>query len=176
MHHRIFITCVLALATAGAAAAGKAHQHGSAQLDIAVEPRRVSIFFETPLDNLLGFERDPRTDDERQRADAAVARLRAAGQVFRIDAAAGCTLASVELQSAALKLGAAAEAPAPEGHADLDGRFDFDCKDGRRAAYVEVGLFEAFKGLRRLEVQVATPKGQMKATLLSPASRVALVR
>ena len=175
MHHRIFITCVLALATAGAAAAGKAHQHGSAQLDIAVELRRVSIYFETPLDNLLGFERDPRTDDERQRADAAVARLRAAGQVFRIDAAAGCTLAGVELQSAALKLGTA-ELPAPDGHADLNGRFDFDCKDGRRASYVEVGLFEAFKGLRRLEVQVATPKGQMKATLLAPASRVALLR
>jgi hypothetical protein len=173
---RIFILCTLVLAMAGPAAAGKAHQHGTAQLDIAVDPRRVSIFLDTPLDNLLGFERAPRTEEERQRADAAVARLRAADRIFRIDAAAGCQLAKVDLSSAALKLGAADEVPNRDGHADLEGRFDFDCKDGRRAAFVEVGLFEAFKDLRRLEIQVATPKGQLKATLLPPASRVALLR
>ena len=77
---------------------------------------------------------------------------------------------------AALKLGDAAAAPAPEGHADLEARFDFDCKQGGRAASVEVGLFEAFKRLQRLDLQLATPRGQMKAVLQRPASRVALVR
>ena len=90
------VICVVALAAAGPALAGKAHEHGTAQLDIAVAAGRVSIDFETPLDNLLGFEREPRTDAERQRADAAVAQLRAADRLFRIDPAAGCTLAKVE--------------------------------------------------------------------------------
>ena len=105
-----------------------------------------------------------------------MALLRDGGRLFRIDPAAGCTLAKVELASAALKLGDAAAAPAPEGHADLEARFDFDCKQGGRAASVEVGLFEAFKRLQRLDLQLATPKGQMKAALQRPASRVALVR
>jgi hypothetical protein len=39
-----------------------------------------------------------------------------------------------------------------------------------------VGLFNAFPALRRIELQVATPRGQMRATLLRPASRVALPR
>ena len=65
---------------------------------------------------------------------------------------------------------------APEGHADLEARFDFNCKQGGRAAFVEVGLFEAFKRLQRLDLQLATPKGQMRAALQRPASRVALVR
>ena len=165
-----------ALLAAAPARAGKAHQHGLARLDIAVDASRVSIVLDTPLDNLLGFERAPRTDAERQQADAAVALLRDGGRLFRIDPATGCTLAKVELASAALKLGDAAAAPAPEGHADLEARFDFDCKQGGRAASVEVGLFEAFKRLQRLDLQLATPRGQMKAVLQRPASRVALVR
>ena len=63
-----------------------------AKLDVAVEPSRVTLELDTPLDNLLGFERAPRTDAERQQADAAVAKLKAAAGLFRIDNAAGCTL------------------------------------------------------------------------------------
>lgn len=173
---RAFILFVVVLSASGPALAAKTHQHGTARLDIAVDAGRVSIVLDTPLDNLLGFERAPRTDAEREQADAAVALLRDAGRLFRIDPAAGCTLARVELVSAVLKLGGGGDAPARDEHADLEGRFDFDCRQGGRAAHVEVGLFAAFKGLQRLELQVVTPKGQMKATLVRPASRVALVR
>jgi hypothetical protein len=175
-HRLAQVLCAAALLAAAPALAGQAHQHGLARLDIAVDASRVSIVLDSPLDNLLGFERAPRTEAERQQADAAVALLRDGGRLFRIDPAAGCTLAKVELASAALGLGDAAAAPAQEGHADLEGRFDFDCRQGARAAFVEVGLFDAFKRLQRLDLQLATPRGQMKAALQRPASRVALVR
>ena len=41
---------------------------------------------------------------------------------------------------------------------------------------MKLGCFQSNKGLRRLELQVATPRGQLKATLAPPASRVALLR
>ena len=176
MSCRRLVTCVIAFAAAGPVLAGKAHEHGSARLDIAVAADRLHIALETPLDNLLGFERAPRNDAERQRADAAVALLRAADRMFRIDPAAGCTLARVEVVSPALQRGAAGDAPGAADHADLEGRYDFVCSHGARAGFVELGLFEAFKGLSRVEVQAVTPKGQMKATLRRPASRLALVR
>ncbi len=160
------------------AQAGPAHQHGVARLDVAVEPNRVTLYLDTPLDNLLGFERAPRTDAERQQADAAVARLKDAEKIFRIDGAAGCKLAKVTLTSAALGLPTpAAAAPAPKDeHADLEGRFEFSCTSGARAGFVEVGLFEAFAQMKRIDLQLVSPKGQMKATLVRPTSRVALVR
>lgn len=176
VRHPVFVPCALALAFSGPLAAGTAHQHGTARLDIAVDAARVSIVLDTPLDNLLGFERAPRTDAERQHTDAALVLLRDAGRLFRIDPAAGCTPTRVELESAVLKLGGDGGVPAQEGHADLEGRYDFSCKQGGRAAFVEVGLFEAFKGLQRLDLQLVTPKGQMKAALVRPAKRVALVR
>ena len=160
----------------GWALAGAAHEHGVARLDVAVDAGRVSIELDTPLDNLLGFERAPRTDAERDKIAAMLARLRAGDVLFRIDAAAGCTLAKVDLVSAPLELGKVAAGAAASDHADLNAVFDFRCKNGARAGFVEVGLFDAFPALKRIELQVLTPKGQLKATLRKPASRVMLAR
>jgi hypothetical protein len=165
------LVCVCWLSSAWAAAP---HEHGAVKLDVAVEAGRVLIELQTPLDNLLGFERAPRTDAEKAKADAAVARLRDGAALFRIDGKAGCLLAKVDLRSAALGLGGATAAAGD--HADLDGSYEFKCSAGAKAGFVEVGLFEAFAGMKRIDLQVATPKGQLKATLRRPASRVQLAR
>jgi hypothetical protein len=146
-----------------------------AKLDIAVEATKLTIQLESPLDNLVGFERAPRSDAERKQADAAVAKLRAAQQMFVIDPAASCTLDAVDLSSAALKLGHADAREEAEGHADIDGSFEFTCIDATKAAYVDVGLF-GFAHLQRLEVQVVTPRGQFKRELKRPAKRIVLAR
>lgn len=164
--------CLLSI-SATALAAGKAHEHGKAKLDVGVEATKITLQLETPLDNLLGFERAPRNEAERKRVDAAVARLRDAGALFRIDPAAGCQPGAVELVSPALKLGPPAQGDA--GHADLDGSFEFVCTDAAKAAYIDVGLFE-FQRLQQLTVQVATSKGQQQRTLKRASPRLTLAR
>jgi hypothetical protein len=161
---------------AAAHAAGHAHEHGVVKLDIAIEAGKLTVQMESPLDNLVGFERAPRTDAERQRVDAAVARLKAAASLFRIDPAAGCTLASVDLISAPLQLGRAESIAVDDGHAELAGDFEFICKDSTRASFIEIGLFSAFSGMQRIDVQIAAPRGQFKRTLQRPASRITLSR
>jgi Protein of unknown function (DUF2796) len=164
------------IAFSGPATAAKPHEHGIAQIDIAVEAGRVRVMLDMPLEVLLGFERAPRDDAERQRADAAVAQLRNAASLFTPDPAARCTVGPVELKAPVLGLGPAA-APAPKSdHADLEASFEFICQDGFKAGFVEVGLFQAFPRLQRIDVQAVTRKGQMKATLRRPASRVTLAR
>ena len=157
-----------------ASAAGQAHEHGVLKLDIAVEAGKLTLQMESPLDNLVGFERAPRNDAERKRVDAALAKLKAGEALFAIDPAAQCKLAGVELESAVLKLGEAA--PSHGDHADIDAAFTFECQDATQAAYIDVGLFQAFKGMARIHVQVATPQGQSKHTLKRPAKRVVLKR
>jgi hypothetical protein len=154
-----------------ALAEGRAHQHGVARLDVAVDGTRVSIAFESPLDNLLGFERAPRTAAEQRAAEAALARLRDAATLFRFDAAAGCRSTAVELRSAALKLGGAA-APAAGEHADLDASWEFACE--RAPVRLDHGLFTAFARLQRLQVQAATAARQSGTVLKRPAQRVPL--
>ena len=163
---------LLLAAPLGALAQGHAHVHGVAKMDIAVEAKNIAVRLETPLDNLVGFERAPRTDSERQRADEAVARLRAGDELFKFDPAAGCKMARVELSSAALKLGAAAAMP-KDGHAELEGDWQFDCSDAALARHVDVGLFN-FNQLKRVQVQLALPKAQLKRELKRPNTRIVL--
>lgn len=166
---------VLALAgiVGASAAAGPAHEHGVARLDIALEGSTLTIALETPLDGLLGFERAPRSEAEKRSAAAAIATLRAADALFTIDPAAGCTSTSVTLSSAPLRLG---DAPAAkdDGHGDLDGEFVFRCRSA--PAWLETSLFGAFPRLARLDVQLAAPKGQRKLVLQRPARRIELPR
>ncbi|MDP3083588.1 MAG: DUF2796 domain-containing protein, partial [Rubrivivax sp.] len=51
---------VLAALSAAPALAGKAHEHGIARLDVAVEADRITLLLDTPLDNRGGVERAPR--------------------------------------------------------------------------------------------------------------------
>jgi len=189
MRYPHFALAVLAASALGLspahAAPKKAHQHGVAALGVAVEKARISITLDSPLDNLLGFERAPRNDDEKQRAEALVARLKTASTLLRIDPAAGCTLATVEIDAPLLGQGrepsttstpSTPAADANSAHADLEADFEFTCTDGGKAGFVEVGLFEAFKGLQRIEAQIVGPKGQAKAVLKRPTARITLVR
>lgn len=168
----------LALAAVAAAAASAAaappHEHGVAQLDVAVEAARVTLTLVLPLDSLLGFEHAPRTDGEKAALDTALARLNAAAKLFYIDSAAGCQPSRTELRSGLLALGGAT--PAKDGHEDLEASYEFACKDGFKAGFVETGLFEAFARLQRVDVQAVTRKGQMKATLRRPVGRLPLAR
>ena len=171
----VLLLTFVCLATT-ARAQGHAHEHGVVKLDIAIEAGKVTVQMESPLDNLLGFERAPRNDAERKRAEATVTQLKAADALFKIDPAAGCSLANVELTSAPLKLGKAEPAAAESEHADLDGDFEFNCKDAAKATYIDLGLFSAFSNMHRIDVQVAALKGQLKRTLRRPATRIVLAR
>ena len=155
--------------------AGRAHQHGVAAAEIAVDAGALIVSLEVPLDDLVGFERAPRTDAERQRVAQALATLRDAAAVIRPDPAAACSAGTTEITSPVLGLGAAAQAPA-DGHADLHASWTLACRPGARPAWVELRFFEAFPRLQRIDVQSVTPAGQHKATLRRPASRVTLGR
>lgn len=164
---------MLAAGLAWPAWAGKAHEHGAARLDVALDGGTLTLALQTPLDGLLGFERAPRNAAEQRQADAAIATLRAADRLFAIDPAARCQLASVVLTSAPLKLGDAPPRP-QDGHADLDGEFVFRCASA--PGWIDAGLFRAFPRLARIDVQVAAPKGQRKLVLKRPAQRLELPR
>jgi hypothetical protein len=169
------LVTALCIGTSAAFAAGHAHVHGVAKLDVAVEAGGLTVQMESPLDNLLGFERAPRNDAERRQADAVVAKLRSAAAMFSIDPAAQCKPAHVELSSSALKLGHPDPKEEEQGHADIDGSFEFTCVDATKASYIDVGLFE-FARLQKLEVQVATPHRQFKRDLKRPARRIVLTK
>jgi hypothetical protein len=171
-HCALIVLVAAGSSIAPARAAGHAHVHGIARLDVAVEPTRIVLQLSSPLDNLLGFERAPRTDDERKQAAVVVDRLRKP-DLFQADPAGGCTLKSVSLSSAALKLGNPDQAEEEAGHADIDGTFELACRDASAAKFIDIGLFQ-FARMQRVEIQVVTPRAQFKRDLQRPDSRIDL--
>ena len=163
------------------AAAGEhqhAHVHGAAKLGIAVEDKTVSLQLESPLDSLIGFEHRPSTQSQRAAAEALRLRMRAPADLFAFDAAANCTLAKADAQSAIFE---AADRPVEAGaaagaHADLDASFEYRCEHPERLSRVDIGLLRAYPKLQRLDVEIATPKGQFKRELRPPARTVSLTR
>ncbi len=169
---------LIGLALAPSAAwAGKAHEHGVMKLDVALDGNTLSIALESPLDSFLGFERAPRTDAERQAAADLLARLRRPDRgppLFTAASAAQCTLSKADVRAPVLE--ALTQAAAKDGHADLDADYTYTCAQPAQLGRLDLGLFDAFRLLKRIDVQVAGPQGQSKLTLARPARSIKLAR
>lgn len=104
---KLMSCAALALVLSGAAALGDdapmrqlgAHVHGAAELDVAVDAGSGSalVVLSGAAYNFFGFERAPASDEERAAIDAAYAAFERAPVAF--PAAAGCTLATVDIEA-----------------------------------------------------------------------------
>lgn len=161
---------LLALATpmAGTASGGHSHGHvhGQARLDLTLEAGALKLEVELPMEILTGFERAPRTDDERQRLARALETLRSGG-LFRPTADAACTPSRQTLRWAGSNEPATAQGtlPGEETHTDVLLTHEFDCDRPARLAAVDIGLFDAFSRLRRIEARIAGPAGTQARSL-----------
>jgi hypothetical protein len=180
------VLAVLAIGLAAPAAAEGPHQHGAARLDVVVDGPALTVTLDSPLDNLLAFERAPRTAAERAAVQAMAQRLHAAAALLQPTPAAGCTLRDVALASEVIdpallaksppsSPAAAPARPPPAGaHADLEAGFRFDCATPAALKGLALGgLFQAFPKLRQLDVAVAAPGVQRGFRLVPGKPQIA---
>lgn len=195
---KIFQTVVAATAflLTGTAVAAP-HVHGVAELKIALEKNLAIIEFTSPLDNLVGFERAPRTPSEQQRFDAMKAQFQDGQNLWRFNSQAQCVLTKIQVQTH-LPNTSAPQTPAGKtevgqakasdtktelkktddadnDHAELNARYEFTCAHPP-AAQLEVEVFAAFKRLKRIQVQAVTPSEQFQRELRRPEKVLVLKR
>jgi hypothetical protein len=173
--HSIRSTCLAACLAAASFcdavhAAPHAHEHGVVRLSIAVEGDRLTIGLDAPLDSLLGFERAPRSDAEKKAASEVLGKLSEPAGLFKPTAEAGCKPMDSAVDAPVLQSGTSARG----GHADLQGSYVFQCTAPDRLKALQVDLFDAFKRIRRIDVQVAGPRGQSRSVLRPGTRSVAL--
>lgn len=185
------LLCVFALCAAPSASATEAaHVHGVMKIDIALDKQVLTVQLDSPLDSLLGFEHRPKSPAQRLAADALLKRMSDGAALFRPTSAAQCALTATTVASAVLQSGVPIDPPASAPHsalasaphdgergehADIEASYAFRCVHPDALTTVEVGLFDAFKRLQKIEVQVAGPKGQSKQTLKRPQKSIRLV-
>ena len=102
-----------------------AHEHGVGTLNIAIEGTTVTMMFEAPGADIVGFEHAAKSDADLATIEAAVATLGAPLDLFVVPDAAGCSVvkAQAELESE--------DDHDDEGHDDHDdeGHDDHDDED-----------------------------------------------
>lgn len=177
------VACGLLVVPEGLRAQTQApHVHGVAELDVAIDERHLTVMLTSPLDNLLGFEHAPRTDEERALAADVLQQLERFDNLVLPDPAGECSLQTVTLDADALTgLPAHSHSHAghhrdhgahAESHADLELTAVFECKQGPAVAYLDSSLFDAFGGLQHLNVQVASPAHQTGITVQRDTKRI----
>ncbi len=77
------------------------HEHGVGELNIALDGTTISMEFHAPGADIVGFEYEAESAEDRAAIDAAVAKLAKPQELFVLPAAAECTVvqASAELES-----------------------------------------------------------------------------
>jgi hypothetical protein len=159
----------LCAGTALAQPAGHAHVHGAATLKVALDGGTVALELEAPMESLVGFERAPRTAAERAAVAAVKARFADPASLFRLDAAARCTVASSDVRSPLFEA-----APPPGAHADLEASIAFSCADPAKLTALDVRLFEGASALARIRVETVGTGGAARRELRRGATTVPL--
>ena len=77
------------------------HQHGHGRLNIAIEASRVSMELEVPAHDIVGFEHEPATPEQKAAMEKAKATLAGGLALFKPSAAAECKLTNAKISTEA---------------------------------------------------------------------------
>ncbi|QVL48480.1 MAG: DUF2796 domain-containing protein [Thiocapsa sp.] len=182
------ITMCLAVASASAEDTGQrrqgAHVHGIAHMTLAAEGDKVLIELTSPAASLIGFERAPRTDEERATLALAKQNLMAGDAMIRLNIEAGCRLETAEIDAEFADAGQGHGAKhahdhdadhGEDGHADFVVHYSFVCDRPGELGSAALGLFSGFPALERVLFQYVTAEGQGGAELTPRAPVVTFV-
>jgi hypothetical protein len=147
-----------------------AHVHGAGRLNVAIEGNTVSFEFNAPAHDIVGFEHEPSTPEQKATLAAATQTLKNVTEIFAIPQAAGCKVKTANVTfdtggdaehaddhaAAAVKDGAKAEGK----HADFDADYELACADATKLTGLSFPYFQKFPGSEKLTVTVITAKGQ----------------
>jgi hypothetical protein len=143
-----------------------AHDHGVGALNIALENDRITMEFEAPGADIVGFEHAASTDEHRTEIENAVAKLAKPLQLFAFPAAAGCvvTRANVELHGGKEDDHAEHEAHGDEdsekaGHTEFHAEYDLTCASPDAITRIDFSYFIAFPNALELNVQLISDRG-----------------
>ncbi|WP_374439291.1 DUF2796 domain-containing protein [Pseudomonas panipatensis] len=158
------------------------HEHGVAQLNVAVDGASLELEVDSPAMNFVGFEHAASSAADQARVAQVKAQLGKPLELFQPSAAAQCSVASVALSSPlfgdaatpATHADADDDGDAHEGHqhSDINAHYRLTCATPAALAGLDLApLFKRFPGTQKLQVQAIGPNGQQGAEL-TPANSV----
>lgn len=157
------------------------HEHGSGNLNIALEGNRVAMELEAPGADIVGFEYTATSDEDRATVDAAIADLARPLELFVFPQAAGCTVVSADVELLSDEHHEDHDEHDEHDHDDHEGEehadhgheheeaeaqhsefhvmYEFDCRSPENLETIDFAYFSRFPNALELNVQVVSDRG-----------------
>lgn len=147
------------------------HEHGVAQLNVALDGKTLELQMDSPAMNLVGFEHAATSAADKATVATVQAQLKQPLQLLSLPASAKCSVQSVELSSPLFGDAPKAEEhdhddgdhDEHEGHhhADIDAHYQLTCAQPQDLATLDFApLFKRFPATQKIQVQLIGPSGQ----------------
>jgi hypothetical protein len=160
------VLCFATLCFGQAKREHKAHDHGSAQLDVAIDGQTVTADFEAPADPIIGFEYAPKTAADRAKVTAALNKLRASGaQIVVLPASAACKQVSADAHHEVEGGGTGKET-----HSEVHVEFKFQCAKPLKGGMLTTNAPTLYPELREVKVQLVSGTQQTGGTIKKGAA------
>lgn len=154
-----------------------AHLHGVSELAIVQSGSRIDLQFTAPGSDIVGFEHETRTEDDRALVAAAIEILEAPLDLFVFRPAADCTVAEATARFSADHDDHHEEEDHDEdhdededhhddgGHAEFTGSYQLECTNFDAVSAIEFAIFDHFPGMETVNVQSLLERGAGRASI-----------
>jgi hypothetical protein len=153
------VSCTLAIILSSfLAQSQKAHVHGAAQMNVAMEGAKGELEFESPAEGIVGFEHTPKTAAQKKTTADVLAKFKTqANTLFEFPAAAGCVLTPKEVEI---------HREGPQ-HAEVHAHYNVVCKSAP-TGQLTLLVFKSYPRLANIAVTVLSGS-QQSSTQATPA-------
>jgi len=154
-----------------------AHEHGVGRLNAALDGQTLELELESPAMNLVGFEHAATTDADKAKVAAVRALLEKPLALFNLPKAAGCTVATQELESPLFgdKPDADHDEDAKDehhhDHSEIHAHYQFTCAAPGALKNLDLAnIFNTFPATQKIQVQLISPSGQQGVEVTAKAA------
>lgn len=156
---KYLVLILLASLSAEAKKALHAHHHGAAELTVAVEGKEVEVEFKSPNSDILGFEKAPTSELEKNSVQQMKAQLEKDFEPIVFPADAGCKLMSRKVEFDF------PDTTTDHDHSDMEMEVKYTCLALDKVKALETVIFKRFQTLSKVKVSVVNGTYQASETL-----------
>ncbi|MDP6954209.1 MAG: DUF2796 domain-containing protein [Alphaproteobacteria bacterium] len=138
-----------------------AHEHGRGAMNVAIEGDGVWLELEAPGSDIVGFEHEAHSDEDKAAIAAAVAMLEQPLELFVIPEDAGCDPVSAHVEALDDAHENESDDHAEEdAHGEFHAEYELACSNTAAIDRIDFTYFEAFAGAETLSVTILSDTGQ----------------
>jgi hypothetical protein len=163
-----------------------AHEHGVGRLNAALDGQTLELELESPAMNLVGFEHAATSDADKAKVAAVRGQLEKPLALFNLPKAAGCVVASQELESPLFgdkpdtddqdddhdeDVKDADGHPHEHDHSEIHAHYQFTCAAPGALKNLDLAtIFSTFPATQKFQVQLISPSGQQGVEVTAKAA------